>query len=122
MKITIELNEKEFEELKDLIFLTEGGEVKKEENNRKEKKHLQYKVDDIVFESYREANKVLEDLLYVASNYGFVTVADFKDIVGIEPKYIDNNYGWDCVSMSAARIGRCKLGLKIVFPHVQKLS
>lgn len=36
MKITFEMSEKEFEELKDLIFMREGTDVMKEDINEKE--------------------------------------------------------------------------------------
>ena len=121
MKITIELNEKEFEELKDLIFLTEGTNDLKEENEKKEEKHLRYKVDNIVFRDYEIANKVRDDLIDMADKYSFVTVADYKDLSGIETKYIDNHYGWSVETIRVVPISRHNGGYILALPLAMEI-
>lgn len=78
MKITIELNENEVRELKDLIF----GEEKVERYST-------------VFDSRFVYDKFMEFMMEIAKTYDVFRVADFKDMAGDEkPTDIDYKYGW----------------------------
>lgn len=51
---------------------------------------------DLVFDNRAEANSVLDRMLTIINNYGFVTVADMYDIADITVvSYILNSCGWD---------------------------
>lgn len=78
MKITIELNENEVRELKDLIF----GEKKVEYYST-------------VFDDRFAYDKFMEFMMEIAKTYGLFKVADFKNMVGDErPTDADYEYGW----------------------------
>lgn len=87
MKITIELNE---EELKGLIF---GKEEPKDQPDAR----FGY---DILYESRYIADSMLKYMKDIAQKYGFVSVADFKDLSNdftgkeILVNYLDNKRGW----------------------------
>lgn len=51
-----------------------------------------------------DARRILEDLAQIANDYGWVTVADLKDVCGIDSNYTDNKYGWSFNGIRAAKI------------------
>lgn len=53
-----------------------------------------YSLDDIVLETRGEAEDVLACMDELVELYGFVSVADLYDLVGITGNYTDNKYGW----------------------------
>lgn len=110
MKITIELNEGE---LKGLIF-------GKEEPKNQPDARFGY---DILYGSRCIADSILEDMKEVARLYGFVSVADFKDLSNdftskeILVEYIDNKMGWTLDTLNTkARIIRMRNGYTLGLP------
>lgn len=53
-----------------------------------------YDFDDIVIDNRGEAEEVLDRMEEIIATYGFVSVADFYELVGVPSNYTDNNYGW----------------------------
>lgn len=55
-----------------------------------------YDVEDIIFESRDEAERVLDDLYDCLERYGSVRVADLYSSAGISPEgnFTVNNFGW----------------------------
>ena len=53
-----------------------------------------YDYDDIVLDTRREAEEVLDRMQDLIDTYGMVSVADLYDLVGISGSYTDNKYGW----------------------------
>ena len=53
-----------------------------------------YGYEDIVLDSRGEAERVLTRMDELIDTYGFVTVADMYDLVGVTCNYTDNKYGW----------------------------
>ena len=53
-----------------------------------------YDYDDIILDTRREAEEVLDRMQDLIDNYGMVSVADLYDLVGINGSYTDNKYGW----------------------------
>lgn len=55
-----------------------------------------YDVEDIIFESREEAERVLDDLYDCLERYGSVRVADLYSSAGISPEgnFTVNNFGW----------------------------
>lgn len=56
---------------------------------------VRYSVDDIIFESKRDAEEVITGMDQIIDQYGVVRVADLYDLVGMTGDYTDNKYGWD---------------------------
>ena len=56
---------------------------------------IRYSVDDIIFESKRDAEEVIIGMDQIIDQYGVVRVADLYDLVGMTGNYTDNRYGWD---------------------------
>ena len=113
MKITFELNEKEFEELKDLIF-----ETKKEDINEKRTKSQPfYKMDDIIFGNQEDAYAALSAIIECAQLYGFVSVADYKDIAGVKACYTDDRWGWLVSDLNEIHVYRVSDGYRIWLPY-----
>ena len=64
------------------------------DDDRDRKRRTGYSHDDIVLDSRGEANDVLERMDELIDTYGFVSVADMYDLVGLSGSYTDNKYGW----------------------------
>lgn len=56
---------------------------------------VRYSIEDIVFETKRDADDVIVSMEQIIDQYGTVRVADLYDLVGITGDYTDNKYGWD---------------------------
>lgn len=53
-----------------------------------------YSFDDVILETRGEAEEVLSSMDELIEMYGYVSVADMYDLVGISCEYTDNKYGW----------------------------
>lgn len=53
-------------------------------------KHL----DDVIFDSRKDAEEFLDRLASMIRDYGYVSVADFYDLAGISCHFPDSQYGW----------------------------
>ena len=111
MKITIELNE---EELKGLIF-------GKEEPKNQPDARFGY---DILYESRIIADRILEDMLDVAKEYGYISVAEFKELVNqhtgidIAVYFLDKKQGWTLdMLQKKAYITRMRNGYGLGLPN-----
>lgn len=74
-----------------------------------------YDYDDIILDSYGEAQEVLIRLDELVSTYGMASVADLYDLVGITSNYTDNKYGW--TDTRNASVVRTRDGYKIKMPR-----
>lgn len=113
MKITFELNDKEFEELKDLIFETKKEDIK-------EKRMFGqpfYKMDDVIFGSQEDAEVALAAIMECAHLYGFVSMADFKDIAGIKTRYTDRHWIWSESDLNEVHVCKVRGGYGIRLPY-----
>lgn len=61
-----------------------------------------YSYDDIIIETRGEAEEVLSRMDELIDTYGFVTVADLYDLVGLTGNYTDNKYGWTSIRNAEA--------------------
>ena len=71
--------------------------IKKENTNEKIEKYGLRNVclrDGIILENGAEADAVLSRMQDIINTYGFASVADLYDLVGITGEYTDNKYGW----------------------------
>lgn len=69
---------------------------------------VRYSIDDIIFESKRDADEVIIGMEQIIDQYGIVRVADLYDLVGMTGDYTDNKYGWD--DIRTADIARTRDG------------
>lgn len=77
--------------------------------------------DDIyILNSRTEAEEVLENLRNILTNYGSVTVADYKELIGIISSFKENKLGW--TDLSNAEIIRSFDGWTVVLPEPKKLD
>lgn len=83
------------------------------------RRSLGYDYEDVILESRREAEEVLNRMEDLIDSYGVVSVADLYDLVGISGKYTDNKYGW--TNLRGADIERTRDGYLLVFPRVKPL-
>lgn len=73
-------------------------------------------VDEVIFETQTEAEEVrlrLDDLI---ETYGWASIADFYDLVGVTHSYPDTKYGWKD-GISTDLIVMSKNGWIIEFPE-----
>jgi hypothetical protein len=73
-----------------------------------------YDYDDIILDTRREAEEVLDRMDDLIDNYGMVSVADLYDLVGISGNYTDNKYGW--TNLRNADIQRVRDGYLLKLP------
>lgn len=50
--------------------------------------------DNVLFDTKENAEKILNAMRDILTEYGFVTVADLYDLVGFKTHYKQNYYGW----------------------------
>lgn len=75
-------------------------------------------MDDIIVRTKDEAKEVLSKLGAILDRYAMVTVADFKDLVGLETFYADQNVGW--FSLHQFRMDATAEGVRLSFPAPEK--
>ena len=82
-----------------------------------------YQVDEYIIGERQEAIEVLSYLNDMAATYGSVAVAEYYDMLGVAPKFTDNNYGWDKHRMLKASITMLRNGegYVIKFPPMEVL-
>lgn len=83
---------------------------------RQSNKKVSYRVDDIILDSRETAENVLNASKEIINEYGFVTVADMYDLVGLNATYTEEKYGW--VDLKEAKIIRVRSGYKLVLPEI----
>lgn len=88
--------------------------------SRESYRELRNDPDDIILNTRREAQDVLEELDYMIHKYGQASIADFYDIVGVTSEFTDNHYGW--TSIRDAGIRPVRDGFLIVLPRTRILD
>ena len=73
-----------------------------------------YDYDDIILDTRREAEEVLDRMQDLIDNYVMLSVADFYDLVGINGSYTDNKYGW--THLRSADVQRVRDGYLLKLP------
>lgn len=90
------------------------------DNDRSRARTTGYSYDDIILESIREAEMVLDKLDEILEIYGLVSVADLYDIVGVTGNYTDNKYGW--TDLRSATYSRVRDGYILKMPRAIPLN
>ena len=73
-----------------------------------------YDYDDIILDTRRDAEEVLDRMQDLIDTYGMVSVADLYDLVGISGSYTDNKYGW--THLRSADVQRVRDGYLLKLP------
>ena len=73
-----------------------------------------YDYDDIILDTRKEAEEVLDRMDDLIDSYGVVSVADLYDLVGISGNYTDNKYGW--TNLRNADVQRVRDGYLLKLP------
>ena len=73
-----------------------------------------YDYDDIILDTRKEAEEVLDRMDDLIDNYGIVSVADLYDLVGVSGNYTDNKYGW--TNLRNADVQRVRDGYLLKLP------
>lgn len=71
-------------------------------------------VANVNFDSRQEVENVINDMDLLIEKYGYVTVADFYDLVGVVHYNTDNPYGW--TSTDRFEVVRCRDGYQLKVP------
>lgn len=101
-----------------------GGSYKKSSNtsdrrgDRRKRAALNF--DDIEFDTRAEAEVVLDRLYDLVNDYDYATVSDLYDLVGIDAKFTDENYGW--YDLRGSTIRRIRSGYILDLPKPEVLE
>lgn len=87
---------------------------------RKETRAGNFNSEDYILSSRDEAQAVLDQLLEQIDDYGWTSLADFFDLVGIDSNYTDNNYGW--TDLQFAKFVVVRGGYALRLPRLESLS
>ena len=79
-----------------------------------------YGYEDIILESWAEADEVLTRMSELIDEYGEVSVADLYDLVGKSCSYTDNKYGW--TNLRNAEPMRVRDGYMLKLPKALTLN
>lgn len=80
-----------------------------------------YEIDDIILDSYGDAELILDEMNGLIDKYGLVSVSDLYDMLG-KPggTHTDCKYGWN--SLKTARIVPVRNGFALRLPRVIPLN
>ena len=91
---------------------------KKERSASRSQERGRYSYSDVILEDRMEAEDVIRMLDESCQMYdGFVRVADLYDLVGLDHKYTDNNYGWMRSMLRDVKVLRVPDGYLLKFPR-----
>lgn len=77
-------------------------------------------INNIILETKLEAEEVIFHLSDLINYYGFASVADLYDLVGITPEYTYNKYGWS--DSKGFSISRIRKGYLLNLPRAKVLE
>lgn len=77
-------------------------------------------VDDIVFDTRRDAETILDAMANIKNAYDVVTVADLYELSGLSSNYNDNRYGW--TDISGVTVFRVRDGYMLKLPKARFLN
>lgn len=88
--------------------------------NGNAKARSRYDYDDVILDTRRDAEDVLDRMHELIAAYGMVSIADLYDLVGITGNYTDNKYGW--TDIRTAYVEHVRDGYLIKMPRVVPLN
>ena len=82
--------------------------------------------DDMIyictFSNRYAANLVMSVMHEIASDYGWATMADLKDVSGITSTYNDTTKGWSLNALDNAVIKKCKYSYELYMPQFDRFK
>lgn len=82
--------------------------------------------DDMIyictFSNRYAANLVMSWMHEIASDYGWATMADLKDMSGITSTYNDTTKGWSLNALDNAVIKKCKYSYELYMPQFDRFK
>lgn len=83
-----------------------------------------YSLEKMVFDDLETAGEILDAMRDIASNFGNVTVMDYKDLTGDIglASYRDNKYGWTKEALDTAHIETTENGCKNVISPAEYIG
>jgi hypothetical protein len=75
---------------------------------------------DVIFESVKDAEQILEYMLDMIDSYGVISVYDLLDRLDLPNASSNVLSGW--TDLSTAKVVGCKCGYKIDLPDEEKLE
>ena len=97
---------------RDIQAVAEG--FAEECNRKKEPVHYRSYKETFCLETREEGEKVIDTLKELLEEYGAVSVADLKDLIGLPSTYRENLRGW--TDLKTASLKRTRYGYSLVFP------
>lgn len=79
-----------------------------------------YDYDEIIFENRGEAEGVLQQLIYSIKRYGYVSILDYYDLVGVRTRPSDDKYGW--INLNSASVERVNGGYLLRLPKAMPID
>ena len=102
-----------------------GGGYRDRDRDRDERPALsdrarsRHEFDEIVIPSRGEAEEVLDRLHVLIEEYGWATVNDFYDLVGLTGAFTDDKWGWE--DLRDARVVHARNGFVINLPRTRSI-
>lgn len=80
-----------------------------------------YASGDIILETKQDADDVLEAMLAYLEQFGYVSIAELNDLIGVTGEFTDEKYGW--TNLRDARVMRAgRDGYLLKLPRVELLT
>lgn len=77
--------------------------------------------ESYIIENRDEAMYVLHEMQNNAEDFGFVSLADFYELIGETSEYTDNNWGWMAADLRGASVRSSRNGFVVILPPVTNL-
>lgn len=90
-----------------------------ESEERKIARSPKYGVDEYLITDRIDASNILVTLTEAADMYDRVSIADYYDLIGVDARHTDHNYGWTIDSITRATIVPVRGGYVIKFPPTE---
>lgn len=101
-------------------YVSYSNYYKSDRQPNKVNRRAAHNFDDIILETRGEAEEVLDNLVDLTVDYGYATVADLYDLVGISHNYTDRKWGWD--NLNGATAKRVRDGYLLVLPKAKVIE
>jgi hypothetical protein len=79
-----------------------------------------FSCEEIEFPTYGQAKDVLDRMYELLAMYKIVSIADFKELAGIEGSHTDNKYGWS--DLAQAETVRTRDGYSLKMPRAMPIN
>lgn len=84
-------------------------------SSRRSERRSRYQMDELIFNSKREAELILDKMLDILEDYEVVTVGDFYEMIGEKTNHMDYKWGWD--NLRSAKVERTRDGYYLRLPR-----